>query len=135
MPSGSVDLDMDDDVFSDADSCIDLGEDDKIDHDNQNTNECFEQTKTIWSNLSKESSQELIKKLTYKGNNSPVGDLQRWVDGHFGNQSPVDFPRELTPPRTPVEEVISNASFSSKEVLPEVPRTMPQSLPILSGGK
>lgn len=61
------------------------------------------------------SQENLLKKIDFAGNNSPVGNLQRWVDGHFGNQSPIDFPRELTPPRTPVEDIVSPGLQPSKE--------------------
>lgn len=61
------------------------------------------------------SQETLLKKINFGGNNSPVGNLQRWVDGHFGNQSPIDFPRELTPPRTPVEEIMSSGLHAEKE--------------------
>ena len=43
--------------------------------------------------------------------NSAVSSLQQWMNGHFGNQSPVDFPRELTPPRTPESDYKTQASY------------------------
>ena len=67
------------------------------------------------NSLSQLSQDNVLKKINFAGNNSPVGNLQRWVDGHFGNQSPIDFPRELTPPRTPVEDIVSPGLYAGKE--------------------
>lgn len=66
---------------------------------------------------SKLSPDSLLKKIDFAGNSSPVGNLQRWVDGHFGNQSPVDFPKELTPPRTPVEDVMFPGLYGARDSL------------------
>ncbi len=108
------DIDIETDVFSDDSSMNELRQHGEIDHIEAESKERYEKAKAIWSQLSEKTPKELIKKLEGNSNVSPVGDLQRWVDGHFGSQSPVDFPRELTPPRTPVEDMTMNGSVSPK---------------------
>lgn len=111
---------MNDDVFTD-DGKSTCG-DEKPLKDQRPATKAYERD----SKLRPQSSPDgILKKIDFAGNNSPVGNLQRWVDGHFGNQSPYDFPRELTPPRTPVEEVISPGTFISKEIIKEKETSLP----------
>ena len=114
------DLDMNDDVFTDdgKSSCGD----EKPTKEQTPTSHSFDKDSKL---RPKSSSDGILNKIDFTGNNSPVGNLQRWVDGHFGNQSPYDFPRELTPPRTPVEEVMSPGTFISKETIKEKEPTLP----------
>ena len=101
---------MNDDVFSEDGHCE--GEKKMIVNGSKPVKEKAGMVCNPSARLSQES---LLKKINFGGNNSPVGNLQRWVDGHFGNQSPIDYPLELTPPRTPVEEIISSGLHTGKE--------------------
>lgn len=50
-----------------------------------------------------------------KDGDSPVNDLQKWVNGCFQESSePADFPVELTPPSTPIENKIT--TFTSQNL-------------------
>jgi len=53
-------------------------------------------------------------KNRFKDDDSPVNNLQRWVNGCFVQDEPCDYPRELTPPSTPVEEKVSPPISSQK---------------------
>jgi len=106
----STDVCLEDDVFSEE--CRSEGERKAAIQDSK----LLKEKNDLPSNQSTKPSQETaLKKISFCGNNSPVGNLQRWVDGHFGSQSPIDFPRELTPPRTPVEEIVSSGSHTGRE--------------------
>lgn len=51
----------------------------------------------------------------FKDGESPVNDLQKWVNGCFQDTSePADFPVELTPPSTPIENKIT--TFTSQKL-------------------
>lgn len=53
----------------------------------------------------------------FKDGESPVSDLQKWVNGCFQTQEteePTDFPVELTPPSTPIENKIT--TFTSQKL-------------------
>lgn len=51
----------------------------------------------------------------FKDGESPVNDLQKWVNGCFqDNTEPADFPVELTPPSTPIENKIT--TFTSQNL-------------------
>ena len=51
----------------------------------------------------------------FKDGDSPVNDLQKWVNGCFQDSTePADFPVELTPPSTPIENKIT--TFTSQKL-------------------
>ncbi|XP_065064668.1 iroquois-class homeodomain protein irx-2-like [Rhopilema esculentum] len=115
--SKAGDVRMEDDVFSEDERPICISDKTEAKREAACEQDAEPKVKTNSEMSTKQSQEGLLKKIDFGGNNSPVGNLQRWVDGHFGNQSPVDFPRELTPPRTPVEEVISHGLYNVKETL------------------
>jgi len=53
----------------------------------------------------------------FKGEPSPVNDLQKWVNGCFeadSNEVTNDYPQELTPPTTPIESKVT--TFTSQKL-------------------